>query len=88
MPVSSAFNSIEEEKIAVEVGYNLLMRYDPTNEELYLDSKEAGYITVYLTDEANELSTADMVEQGDAVVVPQPEVLVDEAETYLLEYAV
>ncbi len=34
------YNSIEEEKLAVESGYQLLMRYNPVEEKLYLDSKE------------------------------------------------
>ncbi len=33
-------HSIEEEKIASEVGYTLLMRYNPVEEKLYMDNKE------------------------------------------------
>ncbi len=40
---SGMINSIEEEKLAVEVGYSLLMRYNPTEEKLYLDSKEPNF---------------------------------------------
>lgn len=37
-------HSIEEEKLSVDVGYNLLMRYNPTEEKLYLDSKEPNFL--------------------------------------------
>lgn len=33
----------EEQKLAVEVGYQLLMRYNPLEEKLYLDSKEPNF---------------------------------------------
>ncbi len=33
----------EEQKLAVEVGYQLLMRYHPLEEKLYLDSKEPDF---------------------------------------------
>ena len=36
-------NSIEEEKIASEVGYTLLMRYNPMEEKLYMDNKEPNF---------------------------------------------
>ena len=36
-------HSIEEEKISVDVGYNILMRYNPEEEKLYLDSKEPDF---------------------------------------------
>ena len=36
-------NSINEEKLAVESGYVNLMRYDPTLDKLYLDSREPDY---------------------------------------------
>ena len=36
-------NSIYEEKLAVECGYTSLMRYNPTEEKLYLDSKEPDF---------------------------------------------
>jgi len=36
-------HSIEEEKLASEVGYTLLMRYNPTEEKLYLDNKEPNF---------------------------------------------
>lgn len=32
-----------EQKLAVEVGYQLLMRYNPKDEKLYLDSKEPNF---------------------------------------------
>lgn len=32
-----------EQKLAVEVGYNLLMRYNPISNELFLDSKEPDF---------------------------------------------
>ncbi len=35
--------SISEEKLAVDVGYSLLMRYVPEEEKLYLDSKEPNF---------------------------------------------
>ncbi len=35
--------SISEEKLAVDVGYQLLMRYNPEEEKLYLDSKEPDF---------------------------------------------
>ncbi len=35
--------SISEEKLAVDVGYQLLMRYNPKEEKLYLDSKEPDF---------------------------------------------
>ena len=36
-------HSMEEEKLASEVGYTLLMRYNPTEEKLYLDNKEPNF---------------------------------------------
>ena len=36
-------HSIEEEKLASEVGYTLLMRYNPKEEKLYLDNKEPNF---------------------------------------------
>lgn len=36
-------HSIEEEKLASEVGYTLLMRYKPEEEKLYLDNKEPNF---------------------------------------------
>ena len=35
--------SIEEEKLAVDVGYQLLMRYNPEEEKLYIDNKEPEF---------------------------------------------
>ncbi len=35
--------SIKEEKLAVDVGYQLLMRYIPEEEKLYIDSKEPDF---------------------------------------------
>ncbi len=35
--------SIKEEKLAVETGYSLLMRYNPKDEKLTLDSKEPNF---------------------------------------------
>ena len=36
-------NSVKEEKLLVESGYNLLMRYNPINNELKIDSKEPDF---------------------------------------------
>ncbi len=36
-------HSIEEEKIASEVGYTLLMHYNPLEDKLYLDNKEPDF---------------------------------------------
>lgn len=36
-------HSIEEERLASEVGYTLLMRYNPVEEKLYLDNKEPNF---------------------------------------------
>ena len=36
-------NSLDEEKLLVESGYNLLMRYNPNNSELSIDSKEPDF---------------------------------------------
>ena len=36
-------HSIEEEKLASEVGYTLLMRYNPVEEKLYMDNKEPNF---------------------------------------------
>ncbi len=36
-------NMLDEQKFAVEVGYSLLMRYNPKNKELKLDSKEPNF---------------------------------------------
>ena len=36
-------NSINEGKKAVEVGYTLLMRYNPIEDKLYMDSKEPDF---------------------------------------------
>ncbi|MFI3261013.1 MAG: pyruvate:ferredoxin (flavodoxin) oxidoreductase [bacterium] len=36
-------NSLEEQKLAVESGYTLLMRYNPKEEKLYVDSKEPNF---------------------------------------------
>ena len=35
--------SINEEKLAVECGYTMLMRYNPNEEKLYVDSKEPNF---------------------------------------------
>ena len=35
--------SLEEEKLAVKVGYSLLMRYHPIEEKLYLDYKTPDF---------------------------------------------
>ena len=35
--------SLEEEKLAVKVGYSLLMRYNPSEEKLYLDYKNPDF---------------------------------------------
>ena len=36
-------NSLEEQKLLVDVGYNILMRYNPDNNKLVIDSKEPDY---------------------------------------------
>ncbi len=36
-------NAIDEEKLLVESGYNILMRYNPNEEKLYVDSKEPDF---------------------------------------------
>lgn len=36
-------NSIEEQKLLVESGYNILMRYIPEENKLYIDSKEPNF---------------------------------------------
>ena len=36
-------NSIEEQKLLVNVGYNLLMRYNPEEDKIYIDSKEPDF---------------------------------------------
>ncbi len=36
-------HSIEEEKLASEVGYTLLMRYNPVEKKLYMDNKEPNF---------------------------------------------
>ncbi len=36
-------NSIDEQKMLVDVGYNILMRWNPENEELHIDSKEPDF---------------------------------------------
>ena len=36
-------HSIEEEKLASEVGYTLLMHYNPKEEKLYMDNKEPNF---------------------------------------------
>ncbi|MCI8330690.1 MAG: pyruvate:ferredoxin (flavodoxin) oxidoreductase [Bacilli bacterium] len=36
-------NSIEEQKLLVESGYNILMRYNPEEDKLYIDSKEPNF---------------------------------------------
>ncbi|CDF11354.1 pyruvate-flavodoxin oxidoreductase [Mycoplasma sp. CAG:776] len=36
-------HSIEEERLASEVGYTLLMRYNPNEEKLYMDNKEPNF---------------------------------------------
>ncbi len=36
-------NSIDEQKLLVEVGYNLLMRYNPIDDKLIIDSKEPDF---------------------------------------------
>jgi pyruvate-ferredoxin/flavodoxin oxidoreductase len=43
-------NSLEEQKILVNVGYNILMRYNPVEDKLTIDSKEpdfSDYETVF-----------------------------------------
>ncbi|NLC48137.1 MAG: pyruvate:ferredoxin (flavodoxin) oxidoreductase, partial [Tenericutes bacterium] len=43
-------SSLDEQKLLVDVGYNILMRYNPENDSLTLDSKEPdfdSYTTVF-----------------------------------------
>ena len=47
-------NSVEEQKLLVESGYNILMRYNPENKKLYIDSKEPNY-SLYETVFAKEM---------------------------------
>lgn len=47
-------NSIDEQKLLVESGYNILMRYNPENDTLTLDSKEPDF-TLYESIFSNEL---------------------------------
>jgi len=47
-------NSVEEQKLLVESGYNILMRYNPVNKELSIDSKEPNF-QVYETVFAKEM---------------------------------
>lgn len=36
-------NSLEEEKLLVDAGYNILMRYNPESDKLFIDSKEPDF---------------------------------------------
>ena len=54
-------NSIEEQKLLVESGYNILMRYNPENKKLILDSKEPNY-SLYETVFAKELRYKNLEE--------------------------
>ena len=36
-------NSVDEQKLLVDVGYNILMRYNPEENKLYIDSKEPDF---------------------------------------------
>ena len=36
-------NQIDEQKMLVDVGYNLLMRYNPSEDKLTIDSKEPDF---------------------------------------------
>jgi len=47
-------NSIEEQKLLVESGYNILMRYNPVTDKLTVDSKEPNY-NLYETVFAKEM---------------------------------
>ena len=47
-------NSIEEQKLLVESGYNILMRYNPEEKKLTIDSKEPNF-DIYETVFAKEL---------------------------------
>ena len=47
-------NSIEEQKLLVESGYNILMRYNPEENKLTIDSKEPNY-SLYETVFAKEM---------------------------------
>ncbi len=38
-------SSLDEQKLLVDVGYNILMRYNPENDELIIDSKEPDFTT-------------------------------------------
>ena len=39
----SMSNATSEQKLSVECGYNILMRYNPDEDKLYIDSKEPDY---------------------------------------------
>ena len=47
-------NSVSEQKLLVESGYNILMRYNPESKELVIDSKEPNF-DLYETVFAKEL---------------------------------
>ncbi len=36
-------NALDEEKLLVDSGYNILMRYNPVEGKLYVDSKEPDF---------------------------------------------
>ncbi len=57
-------NSIEEQKLLVESGYNILMRYNPQDKKLILDSKEPNY-SLYETVFAKELRYKNLEEVSE-----------------------
>ena len=56
--------SIEEQKLLVESGYNILMRYNPKDNKLVLDSKEPNY-SLYETVFAKELRYKNLEEMNE-----------------------
>ena len=59
-------NSIKEEKLAVECGYTALMRYNPNEDKLYLDSKEPDF-TKYIDFLQNERRYKTLMEKDEAL---------------------
>ena len=55
-------NSISEEKKAVKCGYTMLMRYLPSEEKLYIDSKEPDF-TEYIDFLSNERRFKTLMEK-------------------------
>ena len=58
----SMSNALDEQKLSVECGYNILMRYNPDEEKLTIDSKEPDY-DKYKTFLANERRYKTLMEK-------------------------